>query len=339
MKLKEALLGRKLDEVEGIPDPRGKFIIKERKYSDDDRLPSIGLANIHAEVPNIEANKRRILEACRLFKSHGANVCIFPEFCFTGYFWEDQEACWPYMEQGTTDVLAPWINANLRPLLDNNFKAIIFNNIRKGPDRKFLNSTFVLSHQTGNWQDPAVVYDKIFLPGIEKTYTETGQDDRLTVDSVFGQLGFTTCYDILFTQLSQEYTQADKVDAIVEMASWRAMATREYPGMNVWSDEYYGDLWDMTMPAIASTNQVWVIAVNAVGIHGISKARFWGGSGLWAPSGLKLIQASKIQEELLIVHNIDIKGERQDEQDDFNYTFDFNLIYRPIQGQRAFTRI
>ena len=54
---------------------------------------------------------------------------------------------------------------------------------------------------------------------------------------------------------------------------------------------------------------------------------------------LPLVQASRIREELLIVHNIDIKAERQVEQDDFNYALDFTSIYRPIEGTRSFTRI
>jgi len=95
----------------------------------------------------------------------------------------------------------------------------------------------------------------------------------------------------------------------------------------------------MVLPAIAATNQVWIIACNAVGQHGISRAHFWGGSGLWAPSGLKLPQGSNINEELLIIHNIDLRGQRKWEKDDFNYAFDFGSVYRPIEGKRAFTRM
>ena len=62
-------------------------------------------------------------------------------------------------------------------------------------------------------------------------------------------------------------------------------------------------------------------------------------SGLWAPSGMKLVQASNILEELLIIHNVDIRGQRQLEKDDFNYALDFTSIYRPVHGKRAFTRI
>jgi predicted amidohydrolase len=75
-----------------------------------------------------------------------------------------------------------------------------------------------------------------------------------------------------------------------------------------------------------------------VGAHGISGAHFWGGSGVWAPSGMKLLQASHFNEELLIVHNLDIKGAREAEHDDFNYALDFEEIYRPLENSRGFTR-
>jgi hypothetical protein len=54
---------------------------------------------------------------------------------------------------------------------------------------------------------------------------------------------------------------------------------------------------------------------------------------------MKLVQASHFNEELLIVHNLDIKGQRQIEMEEFDYAFDFNAVYRPIEGGRTFTRL
>jgi predicted amidohydrolase len=136
----------------------------------------------------------------------------------------------------------------------------------------------------------------------------------------------------------REYAISDGVDCIFQLASWRTAAMREYPSMNVRTDSYYGDLWDSVMTTASATNQVWTIACNAVGTHGVSGVEFWGGSGIWAPSGIKLIQASHTLEELLIVHNLDIKGARGDEKEEFNYAMDFREIYRPLSGSTGFTR-
>ena len=319
-------------------DSQNGFIIIERTFSPDDRHISIGIANLHAVVPDIEANKDKMLRALEVFKAKQVNLAIFPEFCLSGYFWEDEPRCRQYMEQAVIENNTDWVDRSLKPYLGDQLKNIVFNGLRQGPSHKYYNTSFLLcgAHDYCNKDE---IYDKIFLPPLERMFTHSGKDDRLIVDSKDGRFGFTTCYDILFSQLVLEYAKIDEVDAIIQIASWRSLARRDYPGMNVGSDTYYGSLWDMVLPAIAATNQVWIIACNAVGQHGISGAHFWGGSGLWAPSGLKLLQGSNINEELLVIHNIDLKGQRKLEKDDFNYAFDFGSVYRRIEGKRAFTRM
>lgn len=312
--------------------------VKERYFSDNEEYMTVGIANIEASVPDIEANKDKMVRALEAFKDRGVNVAIFPEFCLSGYFWEKETACRQYMDQAVIENHVDWVNGTLRAFLDDNLRAIVFNNIRRGPGGKYYNSTYIIAagHERLNKR---IVYDKVFLPGIERKYTGTGGDARLVVDSRYGRVGFTTCYDILFSQLILEYSKIDKVDAIIEVAAWRAIAARDYARMNVSTDAYYGALWDMVLPATAAANQTWIIACNAVGRHAISGARFWGGSGLWAPSGLRLVQASRVNEELLVIHNIDIKGQRKIETDDFDYALDFESIYRPVEDKRTFTRI
>jgi predicted amidohydrolase len=321
---------RQIEVVDGFP-------VVERAYSDDPAGLSVGLANIGACVPDLEANKDKILRAASIFKERHVNVAVFPEFCLSGYFWEDDANCRPYMEAAATENHLDWLDRELKPLLDDEFLCIVLNNLSAGPEGKFYNRTFVLARDHEHLA-PENSYDKVFLPGIEKLYTESGRDDRLVLEGPRGRFGFTTCYDCLFTDLLREYCLADDVDAIVEVASWRAAATRDYPGLNVRTDHYYGDLWDVVLPAAAATNQVWVIACNAVGRHGVSDVPFWGGSGIWAPSGMRLIQASHFNEELIVVHNLDIRGARKAEHDDFNYAVDFNAIYRPLGDSRSFSR-
>jgi predicted amidohydrolase len=321
---------RPIEVVDGFP-------VVERVYSGDPAGLSVGLANIAAEVPDIEANKDKILRAARIFKERHVNFAVFPEFCLSGYFWDDEPSCRKYMDDALTENHVDWLEQELKPLLDDHFLGIILNNLAVGPDGKYFNKTFVLASDF-DYLTPEHTYEKVFLPGIEKTYTASGQDDRLVLEGTRGRFGFTTCYDCLFADLLREYAVVDDVDAVVEIASWRAAATRDYPSLNVRTDQYYGSLWDIVLPASAAINQTWVIACNAVGRHPISGAEFWGGSGVWAPSGLCLVQASHTSEELLVVHNLDIKGARKAEQEDFAYAIDFNAIYRPMKGSRAFTR-
>lgn len=329
---------RTLKDIEASHKTADGFHIFERFFSEHDEYLSVGIANIHARVPDIEANKDKILRIAEIFKRRKVNMAIFPEFCLTGYFWEDERECRNYMDKGVMENHIDWIEHSVKPMLDEHLASIILNNVRRGPNGKYYNSTYIIS-STHNYMKNEDLYNKVFLPGIEKMYTQTGLDDRLVIETRWGRFGFTTCYDYLFSELIQEYAKIDKVDAVIQIASWRSSARRDYPGMNVGTDTYYGDLWDIVMQAKSATNQIWTIACNAVGVHGITQARFWGGSGLWAPSGLKLLQASNLEEELLIVHNVDIKGQRQIELDDFNYAVDFGEIYRHVDGKCTFTRI
>ena len=308
------------------------FQVLERTYSNDETLPTVGLANIHAVVPGIEANKQKILDAVGVFAELGVNVAIFPEFALSGYFWDDEPACRAYMDQALTEEHLDWIDDALRPLCGDELQAIVLNNLTSGPDGKYRNRTMVISELVEDPLEADSSYDKVYLPGIEKLYTSSGTDDRLVLRGtrIPATFGFTTCYDYLFVEELREYAFGDGVDAIIQVASWRAGANREYPLMNVRSDRYYGELWDMTMSASSAQNQVWTFAANAVGRHGVTGETFWGGSGVWAPSGICLVQASHHNDELLVVHNVDVVGARRFELDDFNYEFDFRQVHRQM---------
>ena len=308
------------------------FQVLERTYSNDETLPTVGLANIHAVVPGIEANKQKILDAVGVFAELGVNVAIFPEFALSGYFWDDEPACRAYMDQALTEEHLDWIDDDLRPLCGDELQAIVLNNLTGGPDGKYRNRTMVISELVEDPLEADSSYDKVYLPGIEKLYTSSGTDDRLVLRGtrIPATFGFTTCYDYLFVEELREYAFGDGVDAIIQVASWRAGANREYPLMNVRSDRYYGQLWDMTMAASSAQNQVWTFAANAVGRHGVTGETFWGGSGVWAPSGICLVQASHHNDELLVVHNVDVVGARRFELDDFNYEFDFRQVHRQM---------
>jgi predicted amidohydrolase len=314
------------------------FCLKERWYSHNNEKFSIGIANISAHVPDIDANKEKIISIIKLFKEKKVNMILFPEFCLGGYFWEDETACWEYMDQVVLDNHLDWIRNLIEPEFDDTLKYVVLNNIRKNTagGKKHLNTTFVI--QPGfDINNVNCTYNKTFLPSIENTYTVSGVDDRLALETPWGRLGFYTCYDLCFPQLLLDGTLSDEPDAIIAISSWRSGSERNYPAMKVKTDNYYGFLYNTLMPAMAAVNQSWIISCNAVGTHPISNVQFGGGSGIWAPSGLKMIQGSHNNDELIIVHNIDLMKARQFEKDDFDYSKDFKKIHKTIDDIRGFT--
>lgn len=310
-----------------------------RSFSDDPGGLAIGIATLHAQVPDVEANKARIVAALKRMKQAGVNMALFPEFALTGYFWEEEQTCWPYMEAAVMEKQQDWVDNEIRPLLDDTLQYVLLNALRKNPagGRKFLNSTFVIS-KNNDLFDEAFIYDKTFLPGIENTYSVSGKIDSLVLDTQWGRFGCITCYDLCFPRLLQEYAVYSRTDALLMLASWRGPALRDYALLNRRSDWYYGFQLGLMGAAMAALNQNWLLLSNAVGEHAVSGAVFAGASSVWAPSGITLVDTPPNEESLLVLKGLTIKQTHQEELQAFDYTTDFLKVYNKLPQLKAFSR-
>lgn len=308
--------------------------IIERTFSECQQCPTILLANIHASI-DINTNLRKMEEIVEIAHHKNVNILIFPELCVTGYLWDSDnpQEVRGQLLQGENSRLESFLKNILQSLHsdEKSLEYVIYDNARL-KNNSLYNSIFILNPEK-DYRQEELIYDKIYLPKIEQPYFRRGTDKRLTIDTRWGRLGFMVCYDLCFVELARDYAFTDDVDAIITLASWRSEATREYPRLNVKTDFYYGHLWNLMNSSKAAYNQVWSLGVNAVGAHDISGDMFWGGSGIWAPSGLQLLQASNVNEELIIMRNLDIKEQKNKEQDDFNYRIDFERVYQPIEDE------
>lgn len=313
------------------------FNLVERVCAADEEGPNILIANISSE-PDVEKNLNKMEQVIELAHQKKVDILIFPELTVTGYVWEarDQTPVWELLAAGENKKIEKRLN-HIRDSLSEaagSLEYIIFGNAWEKEGR-YYNCTFVLNPATDYWQEE-FIYTKVFLPPAERAYFSPGGGKRLSIDTKWGRFGFLICYDLCFTELARRYALDDDVDALFVIAAWRAQKEREYDLLNIKTDHYYGFLWDMMSAAQAAFSQAWVIGANWVGRQQKSGHFFWGGSGLWAPSGLKLLQASKAKEELLLVYNLDLKKQRQLEKADFDYRADFKKFYRGgnITGQR-----
>ncbi|TVQ39489.1 MAG: carbon-nitrogen hydrolase family protein [Spirochaetaceae bacterium] len=312
----------------------------ERDFSDRQECPSVLIANLHVTA-DIGKNLARMDEVVQVAHEKGANIVIFPELCVTGYVWDEEPestAVTELLEEGENRRIAQTVKRIRDGLREDGrgLEYVFYNNVRRKDDG-FYNSTFVL-HRGLDYTREEYIYDKVFLPPLEQRYFRQGLDRRLTIETRWGSFGFLICYDLCFIELARKYAFQDHVDAIVTMAHWRSEAVREYARMNIMTDHYYGFLWDLMNSSKAAYNQVWSLGANAVGPHDVSGSYFWGGSGIWAPSGMGVVQASNITEELILVRNLDIRGQRERERDAFDYRIDFDRFYRQIGDQGTATR-
>ena len=301
--------------------------VRQTTFSDDQRQLTISLANLHAVVGDIEANRHKILHALTHCKEAKVNMAVFPEYCLSGCFWDDPEQCRHYMDQAKLENQTVWLQKNVEPLLDDALQYVVLNVLSHNPNpgKPFLNRTLVVRKGLV-YAASQNTYIKTFLPGNENDYCAPGDGRRLILDTRWGRFGLITCYDLNFPPLLHTYAFEDEVDGLIVTAAWRRHAVRAYPGMGIATEDYYAYQWDTMLPAMAAMNQMWMIACNAVGRHPLSDVIFCGKSGLWAPSGINLARCSSDREELLIVHNIDIKGEREREKKDLDSLADFRYF-------------
>ncbi len=308
--------------------------IVERNFSDKEDCPSILIANLRL-ASDVSTNLSRMEEVVQIAHKKQANMLIFPELTVTGYIWDKRDArdFKELLLEGENSNISETIKRIRESLCEDGkgLEYVFYNNARR-KDGEFYNSTFVLS-RTVDYTDEEYIYDKIFLPPIEQQYFRQGSDRRLIIETKWGRFGFLICYDLCFVELARKYAFRDHVDAIITMADWRSEALREYPRVNIMSDHYYGFLWDLMNSSKAAYNQIWSLGANMVGPHPVTGDYFWGGSGIWAPSGMKLVQASNITEELLFLRNVDIKGQRFKERDEFNYQIDFARFYTQLKEE------
>ncbi len=307
----------------------------ERDFREKENCPSVLLANVRPSA-DVTANLSRMEDIVQLAHEKKANMVIFPELCVTGHVWDDVDdpedrRVTNILREGENENIAKTIKRIRDSLVDDGqgLEYVFYNNARKKYG-EFLNSTFVL-HASIDYRREEYIYDKVFLTPIEQRFFKPGTDKRLTIQTKWGSFGFLICYDLCFVELARRYAFRDRVDAIVTMAQWRAEAVREYPRMNIMTDHYYGFLWDLMNASKSAYNQIWSLAVNTVGPHDVTGDYFWGGSGIWAPSGMSLIRSSHITPELILVRNLDVKGQRHLERDDFDYQIDFARFYKDIR--------
>ncbi len=290
-------------------------MVIEKYFSENMNNISVGIANFNPATRNLEQNQKKIVSALEQFCEKKTNLVIFPEYCFTGYFWEDEKDCRSYMKGNCLDHLTDWLDKIVQSYISETLQYIVFNGLKQSmkDSDKFFNISFVLD-RNGNYFNDNRTYTKTFLPELEEKYLLSGINDTLILETEWGKFGFLTCWDIAFPRLARQLVKTKKVDALIVNAAWRKQGTREYETLNIKKTSYNKYLWDLILPAMAFQNQAWVMAANAVGPHSLKGIDYCGGSGIWAPSGINMVKGSDTKEELLILHNIDIVHENEKEK-------------------------
>ena len=154
--------------------------------------------------------------------------------------------------------------------------------VRRNDDELF--NTSVLLDRTGQIVHH---YDKVHLFGYRSAETEILTHGRQvhSTDTEFGRVGAATCYDLRFPPLWEQFGEAG-AEIMIVPAAWPARRLEH---------------WRLLTAARAVDNQMFVIAVNAVGTH--AGVEFGGHSRIVDPWGEVIVEAGT--DEGITVAEID----------------------------------
>ena len=225
-----------------------------------------------ASSPNVSGN---LLEACRLIETaatQGAKLIVLPEnFALMGLNETDKldvaetEGAGPIQEflSRTAERLKVWLVGGTIPI--------------RGTAGK-VRATCLVFDDRGQ---RAGRYDKIHLfdvsvPGTEESYQESATieagEDALVVDTPFGRLGLSVCYDIRFPELYRQMASVG-MDILAVPSAFTARTGAAH--------------WEILVRARSVENLCYTIAANQGGFH-INGRETYGHSMIVDPWGVVL---------------------------------------------------
>lgn len=202
-----------------------------------------------ASGPTVDANLEEAARHIEEAVSHGAKLVVLPEyFCLMGMKDTDKLAAKEEPGSGpiqrflgeTAKRLGIWLVGGSVPLASSD------------PD-KVYNSCLVYADNG----ELMARYDKIHLFGLSMEHERYAEektikagDDVVVLDSPFGRIGLSICYDLRFPEL---YRNMENVDIILAPAAFTAVTGKAH--------------WEVLVRARAIENQAYVIAPAQGGYH------------------------------------------------------------------------
>jgi predicted amidohydrolase len=241
---------------------------------------NVALAQIKPKLGCLPHNLELIEAATERAMSEKADLVLFPELAFTGYFLKD------LVPDVALHLNSPEIS-RLKELSRHISIAVGF--VESTQDYRFYNSALYL--EGGEIRH---LHRKVYLPtyGLfdEQRYLACGDRFR-AFDSRFGRLGILICED--FWHISAPYILAmDGATTLLCLSS--------SPGRGLTEDERLGSTvaWQRLTSTTATFLNTRVLYCNRVGFE--DGVNFWGGSEAVAPSGATIIRAKLLEEDFVL---------------------------------------
>ena len=220
----------------------------------------IALAQIDLELGRPDKNYETAREAVIQAAREGSDIVLLPELWASGYDLVNAHKYASPLKEG-------WF-ARMQEMAEEN-KIVLGGSLIEGQGGRYFN-TFILADSRG---EQLAFYRKAHLFDLidEKKYFSAGKELAI-FESPWGKIGLTLCYDLRFPELFRAYA-VKGVKTILLVAEWPMRRIAH---------------WDILLQARAIENQVFIAAVNKVGL---SKGEQLGGnSAVVTPMGEILVK-------------------------------------------------
>ncbi len=207
------------------------------------------VASIQLEIPPGETKEERVARAATLVEQQaGADLVLLPEIWNVGYFNFDDYAAQAETLDGPT--VSRMADAARR------VGAWVLGGSIVERDGDQLHNTAVLLDRTG---EIAGTYRKIHLFGYGSREPEvlTRGTQPAVIETEFGRVGISTCYDLRFPELYR---------AMLDRGAMMFLVPSAWPHPRV-------EAWTILNRARALENQVWLISANCAGGSGAGLLR------------------------------------------------------------------
>lgn len=222
---------------------------------------SIGIVQMEIADGDVKKNLSKGMNYVLKLLRTGVDIVVLPELWTTGF---GVDAIRKYAE-------SPGKGISITPLksLTYSYDSIVISTVPLRIDNRIYNASLIIYKG-----DIIAIYRKIHL---FRFYKEdkvfSSGDEVVVVNTKFGKLGLTICYDLRFPELYRVLTSLG-AEVIAVPASWGASRVNQ---------------WSLLLRARAIENQVFVVGANRVGGSSLIKEGFGGYSAIINPYGYDVL--------------------------------------------------
>jgi predicted amidohydrolase len=231
----------------------------------------IAVVQIKPELLKKEYNVSKITH---LIKKVNADLIIFPELSFSGYFFNSREEAIEFSDECDSPFIKQFID-----LSHQQNKALVLGFAEKTINENFNSSILILPEEKKSF-----IYRKTHLFYRERFCFNEGNTGFFNVywESKDINIGMMICYDWRFPE------------------STRTLALKG-SDLIVCPSNLVTDVWHISMPSRALENKVYLAVSNRTGTEtrGDESLLFKGESGIWNYNGSIISKADKVEEDII----------------------------------------